>query len=342
MIRELDPSKQSEKAAEFEHELRKSLIGQDKAVKAISRIYKLLLAGFNSPKKPLGNLLFLGPTGSGKTRAMEVVAEYFWQDAEKMIKIDCAEFQAEHEISKLIGAPPGYLGHSSTEMVITQEKINANIDEKHPFCIVLFDEIEKASDRLYQLLLGVLDKGVLTLGNNKKVKMNKCIIVMTSNLGTADVAKIMNKIGFKPEDEEELQARADRENESISLSAVEKRFSQEFINRLDEIVVFQRLTKPDMIEILEIELKKLQMQIIHESSGSNQFIFHCSQPVKDYFITEGYSPKFGARPLKRVLEKHLLMPLAELAATDQIKLGDEINVVLKDNALKFFNVGNRL
>jgi len=348
MIQELDPTKQSERSQEFESELRRKLVGQDKAISSLIHFHKLMLAGFNTPGKPIGNLLFLGPTGSGKTRAMEAVSEIFWGDTEAMIKIDCAEFQADHEISKVIGAPPGYLGHSNTEFLITEEKIDkyalkeGKPDPKHPFCIILFDEIEKASDRLFQLLLGILDKATLTLGNNKKVKMNRCFIVMTSNLGTSDVKKIMNMIGFSKESEEDIATRIDKQHEKISMDAVEKRFSQEFINRLDEIVVFNTLTKTNMVDILEIELQRMQMHIIHESDTKNQFIFSCSQAVKDFFLQEGYSHKFGARPLKRVLEKHLLMPLAELSSTGQIQLGDEINVVLKDNKLKFFNVGNRL
>lgn len=349
MIQELDPSRQSEESQEFESELRRKLVGQSKAIASIVRLHKLMLAGFNSSEKPIGNLLFLGPTGSGKTKAMEAVSEIFWGTPDAMIKIDCAEFQAEHEISKVIGAPPGYLGHSSTEFLISQEKIDkfarnpdGKLNPKHPFCIILFDEIEKASTRLFQLLLGILDKGKLTLGNNKVVKMDRCFIVMTSNLGTSDVKRVMNSIGFKAETEDELAARLATESEKISKDAVDKHFSQEFINRLDEIVVFNTLTKIDMIEILEIELKKMQMRIIHDSAGTNQFIFICSQQVKDFFMEQGYSSKFGARPLKRVLEKHLLMPLAELSSTKQISLGDEINVVLKDGKLKFFNVGNRL
>jgi len=342
VITELDPTKQSDKSAEFEAEMRRYLIGQDKAITSIVRLYKLMLAGFNTPKKPIGNLLFLGPTGSGKTHAMEVVANYFWKDPDAMIKIDCAEFQAEHEICKIIGAPPGYLGHSSTEKILTQEKIDKFISPEHPFCIIQLDEIEKASDRLFQLLLGILDKATLTTGDNKKVKLNRCIICMTSNLGTQEVKKMLDMIGFKSETEEEMTSRVNAKNEKVSMNAVDKRFTREFINRIDETVVFKALDKNDLTEILEIELRKMQMHIIHESTSGSQFIFHCSQQVKDFFIRDGWSSQYGARPLKRVLEKHLLMPLAELTSTNQIKLGDEINVVFKDDALHFYNVGNRL
>jgi ATP-dependent Clp protease ATP-binding subunit ClpA len=341
VITELDPSKQNDASAEFESELRRFLIGQDKACVAITRLYKLLSAGFNAPNKPIGNLLFLGPTGSGKTHAMEIVADYFWKNPEAMIKIDCAEFQADHEISKLIGAPPGYLGHSGTEKILSQEKIDKLISPQHPFAIILFDEIEKASERLFQLLLGVLDKATLTTGDNKKVKLNKCIIVMTSNLGTNETQRIANMMGFKSDDSMDL-SKTNAENERISMQAVHKQFSKEFVNRIDEIVVFNTLTTEDLKEILEIELRKLQMHIIHDSTGQNQFVFHCSTQVKEFFLKEGFDPEKGARPLKRVLEKHLLLPFAELVATSQIKLGDEINVVMKDGHLKFWNIGNRL
>src|SRR6266480_2997469 len=181
----LDPTRRSSDARDFETGLRRKIVGQDAAVEKVVEIYQMFLAGLNAPGRPVGNLLFLGPTGSGKTRVVEAMAEALFGDARACIKIDCAEFQHSHEIAKLIGSPPGYLGHRETHPLLTQEALNQWHTEKLKLSILLFDEIEKASDALWQLLLGILDKANLTLGDNRRVDMTQCIIVMTSNLGAA-------------------------------------------------------------------------------------------------------------------------------------------------------------
>src|SRR5215475_9994979 len=182
----LDPSRRSNDARDFETNLRRKIVGQDQAIEKIAEIYQMFLAGLNAPGRPVGNLLFLGPTGSGKTRVVEAVAESLFGDAHACIKIDCAEFQHSHEIAKLIGSPPGYLGHRETHPLLTQEALDQWHTEKLKLSILLFDEIEKASDALWQLLLGILDKATLTLGDNRRVDMSQCIIIMTSNLGAGE------------------------------------------------------------------------------------------------------------------------------------------------------------
>jgi ATP-dependent Clp protease ATP-binding subunit ClpB len=177
----LDPSRRSTDAKEFEAALRRRIVGQDAAVEKVTEIYQMFLAGLNAPGRPVGNLIFLGPTGSGKTRVVEAVAEALFGDARAVIKIDCAEFQHSHEIAKLIGSPPGYLGHRETHPLLTQEALNQWHTEKLKLSILLFDEIEKASDALWQLLLGILDKATLTLGDNRRVDLSQCLIVLTSN-----------------------------------------------------------------------------------------------------------------------------------------------------------------
>ncbi len=187
----LDPSRRSGDAQDFEHALRRKIVGQDAAVDKVTEIYQMFLAGLNAPGRPVGNLLFLGPTGSGKTRVVESVAEALFGDARACIKIDCAEFQHSHEIAKLIGSPPGYLGHRETHPLLTQEALNQWHTEKLKLSLLLFDEIEKASDALWQLLLGILDKATLTLGDNRRVDMSSCIIFMTSNLGAGEMTELM-------------------------------------------------------------------------------------------------------------------------------------------------------
>ena len=188
----LDPTRRSNEALEFEAALRRKIVGQDQAVEKVAEIYQMFLAGLNPPGRPVGNLLFLGPTGSGKTRVVEAMAESLFGDAHACIKIDCAEFQHSHEIAKLIGSPPGYLGHRETHPLLTQEALNQWHTEKLKLSILLFDEIEKASDALWQLLLGILDKATLTLGDNRRVDLSQCVIVMTSNLGAAEMNEMIN------------------------------------------------------------------------------------------------------------------------------------------------------
>src|ERR1700728_2820905 len=210
----LDPNRRSNDAGEFDGALRRRIVGQEQAVEKVVEIYQMFLAGLNAPGRPVGNLLFLGPTGSGKTRVVEAMAEALFGDARACIKIDCAEFQHSHEIAKLIGSPPGYLGHRETHPLLTQEALNQWYTEKLKLSILLFDEIEKASDSLWQLLLGILDKATLTLGDNRRVDLSQCIIIMTSNLGGGEITELMTGgMGFiQPTDkrEERLDEKVER------------------------------------------------------------------------------------------------------------------------------------
>jgi len=193
----LDPTRRSNDALDFDSQLRRRIVGQDQAIEKVVEIYQMFLAGLNPPGRPIGNLLFLGPTGSGKTRVVESVAEALFGDPRACIKIDCAEFQHSHEIAKLIGSPPGYLGHRETHPLLTQEALNQWHTDKLKLSILLFDEIEKASDALWQLLLGILDKANLTLGDNRRVDLSQCLIVMTSNLGAGEMSELINGgLGF--------------------------------------------------------------------------------------------------------------------------------------------------
>ena len=321
----LDPTQRSSDALEFETALRRKIVGQDAAVEKVAELYQMFLAGLNAPGRPIGNLLFLGPTGSGKTRVVEAMAESLFGDPHACIKVDCAEFQHSHEIAKLVGSPPGYLGHRETHPVLTQEAINQWHTEKLKLSIVLFDEIEKASDSLWQLLLGILDKATLTLGDNRRVDLSQCVIVMTSNLGASEMNEMINgTMGFA-QTPPQMDTRLDDKINRAAVEAARRKFSPEFMNRIDKIVVFRMLRAEHLEQILEIELGLVQQRIL-QATGNNQFVFSCTPAVKQFLLFEGTDLKYGARHLKRAIERNIVFPLANLVATGQVKLGDFIRI----------------
>src|SRR6202142_3531039 len=321
----LDPSRRSNDARDFETALRRKIVGQDQAIEKVAEIYQMFLAGLNAPGRPVGNLLFLGPTGSGKTRVVEAVAESLFGDARACIKIDCAEFQHSHEIAKLIGSPPGYLGHRETHPLLTQEALNQWHTETLKLSILLFDEIEKASDSLWQLLLGILDKATLTLGDNRRVDLSQCIIIMTSNLGAGEMSNLVDGgLGFAPK-VVEINGSFDDKIQRTAVEAGRRKFTPEFMNRIDKTVVFRTLRSEHLQQILEIELGMVQQRVLM-AAGANQFVFNCTAKVKEYLLKEGTDPRYGARHLKRAIERNLVFPLANLVATGQVKLGDFVRI----------------
>jgi ATP-dependent Clp protease ATP-binding subunit ClpA len=276
----------------------------------------------SSAGRPVGNLLFLGPTGSGKTRIVEAAAEILFGDPRAVIKVDCAEFQHSHEIAKLIGSPPGYLGHRETHPLITQEALATYHKEDLKLSFLLFDEIEKASDALWQLLLGILDKATLTLGDNRRVDLSQTMIFLTSNLGGGEITELMTGgMGFvQPEDKKEDQL--DHKVERTAQEAAKKKFSPEFMNRLDKVVVFHPLRQEQLEQILEIELGMVQQRVL--DTGRGQFLFRVTSPARGFLLQEGTDIKYGARHLKRAIEKYVVYPLANLVATEQIHFGDMV------------------
>ena len=321
----LDPNRRSSDAKEFEGALRRKIVGQDQAVEKVVEIYQMFLAGLNPPGRPVGNLLFLGPTGSGKTRVVEALAESLFGDARACIKIDCAEFQHSHEIAKLIGSPPGYLGHRETHPLLTQEALNQWHTDKLKLSILLFDEIEKASDSLWQLLLGILDKATLTLGDNRRIDLSQCIIIMTSNLGAGEMTGLVDGgMGFATR-MTQVDAKLDDKISRTAIEAARRKFTPEFMNRIDKVVVFKTLRPDHLSQILEIELGMVQQRILL-AAGANQFVFNCTPKVKEFLLQEGTDPRYGARHLKRAIERHIVFPLANLVATGQVKLGDFVRV----------------
>lgn len=315
----LNAAQRCDEAGLFEDELFGRIIAQDEAVLALSQLYQLYLAGLNLQNKPIGTLLFLGPTGSGKTRVVEAAAEVLFKDPHAIIKIDCAEFQHSHEISKLIGSPPGYLGHRETLPVLSQDNIDRYQTHSKRLTFILFDEIEKASDALWQLLLGILDKATLRLGDNRRVDFSQCIIILTSNLGARQMSmETEGKMGFEPSMPASSQFNA--RLQKIAIDAARRRFSPEFINRLDKIVVFQSLSDKAIERILELELDMLQRRILE--SGRGAFVIRSSDQARKFLLMEGFDRRYGARPLKRAIERYLVIPISNMIATKQLVAGD--------------------
>jgi ATP-dependent Clp protease ATP-binding subunit ClpA len=321
----LDPTVQGEESREFEARLREKIVGQDEAVQAVVDLYRVFRAGLQSPGRPVGNLLFLGPTGTGKTRIVEVAAEVLFGDPQGVIKVDCAEFQHSHEIAKLLGSPPGYLGHRETRPLITQEALAQHHTENLKISFLLFDEIEKASDALWQLLLGILDKATLTLGDNRRVDLSQAMIFMTSNLGAGEITELMmGGMGFAAAVRPERKPRLDEKVERMVSEAAKRKFAPEFINRIDKTVVFRPLRREQLERILDIELIMVQQRLAETPRG--HFVFRATQAAKDFLLREGTDLIYGARHLKRAIERHLVCPLASLLATEQVTTGETISV----------------
>src|SRR5712672_3735447 len=334
----LDPDQKSPRSQDFEDRLGARIVGQERAVRRVSGLYQIFLAGMNPPNRPIGTMLFLGPTGSGKTRVIEAAAEVLFADPNGVVKIDCAEFQHSHEIAKLIGSPPGYLGHRETAPMLTQENLDRMHNEELKVTLVLFDEIEKASDSLWQLLLGILDKATLTLGDNRRVDFSKCMVIMTSNLGAREMSELISGgIGFAPgKGVKNPDSEVDQKIYRTAVEAARRKFSPEFMNRSDKVVVFRSLKEHHLRAILDLELQAVQERIM--MSAGTKFVFQCSEDAKDMLLQEGIDFKYGARHLKRAIERFLVYPLSNLVATGQIGLGDLVQVGLNksDRKLTFF------
>jgi len=323
--KQLDPERRSLESLGFEAGLRRKIVGQDEAVQAVVDLYQVFRAGLNSPGRPVGNLLFLGPTGAGKTRVVEATAEVLFGDPRAVIKVDCAEFQHSHEIAKLIGSPPGYLGHRETHPLITQEALAQYHTEKLKISFLLFDEIEKASDALWQLLLGILDKATLTLGDNRRVDLSQTMIFMTSNLGGGEITELMTGgMGFAPTVPADSKPRLDEKVEKTAAEAAKRKFAPEFMNRIDKTIVFHPLRSEQLEQILEIELGMVQQRVLETAKG--RFLFRVLPAAREFLLKEGTDLKYGARHLKRAIERRLVYPIANLLSTDQVRLGDMISV----------------
>jgi len=330
----MDPNKTGKQAEGLEEQLRRCIVGQDEAVHEIVRAYQTYLAGLSPVGRPVANFLFLGPTGSGKTRIVEAVAEFLLNKPRAVIKIDCAEFQHSHEIAKLIGSPPGYLGHRETHALLSQEVLNQHHTDKIKLSFVLFDEIEKASDAVWNLLLGILDKATLTLGDNRKVDFSASMIFMTSNLGAAEMSSLLSpRMGFQvarwedPRSDAQLGARIS----DCGIAAARRKFTPEFINRLDSMVVFKSLGEQELRKILDIELQVVYERV-QAAAGNKPLVLNVADSARRHLQREGTDFRYGARHLKRAIERLLVQPLSNLMASDQIRRGDRVHATHADGS----------
>ena len=313
--------------------LRRLIVGQEESVEAIAPYVELSDAGLAPEGRPVAVFLLLGPTGTGKTRTVEALAESLHGSPRNLLRIDCGEFQLEHEVAKLIGAPPGYLGHRETQPMITQQKLNAVSSEYSRLSLVLFDEIEKAAPSLGRLLLGVLDKASLKLGDNTTVSFENSIIFLTSNLGAREMLKeIRGRLGFPAASGPADSARLER----AGLAAVRRRFSPEFVNRVDRIITYRPLDAGSFDRILDLELaaftRHLEARLADEA-----FSFRLTAAARSFLLDHGTSAEYGARELKRAIHRHLVQPLARLVIRRLVEPGStlKIDVTRLGDALNF-------
>jgi ATP-dependent Clp protease ATP-binding subunit ClpA len=435
-ITTLDPSRNCPEAIRLEMEMKRRVVGHDAAIAQIVAHYQTWLAGLAAPGRPVCNLLLLGPTGCGKTRIVEAIAESLVGDAQAVVKVDCGEFQHSHEIAKLIGSPPGYLGHRETHPRLCQEKLDLYHTESVKLSFVLFDEVEKASDALWNLLLGILDKGTLTLGDNRTVDFSNTMVFLTGNLGTAEAQRLrelpwgfsaspdggihtlgerlrakgantgpINQKGThaaaeaadtgdtqprvssdgilsadgrqgqtsnelsgttgphgdlggksmaRPHDSRQhvdmknvdmqnvtgqdlptgrplrVNDRLDQRMEKSVMQAARRKFSPEFLNRLDRVVFCRALDEQQVAAVLDLELQNLLVRIRRQRNCT--LGVSLSEEARDFLIAEGFDPDCGARYLKRAMDKHLVQALSSLLATHQLEDGDELLVDMEDSA----------
>jgi len=336
----LDPTRTGRDADTLKSNLRKLVIGQDEAIEQIVNVYQTHLAGMNPPGRPVGSFLFLGPTGSGKTRIVEATAEALVRNPRAVIKIDCGEFQHSHEIAKLIGSPPGYLGHRETHALLSQEALNEHHTDHVKLSFVLFDEVEKASDALWNLLLGILDKATLTLGDNRRVDFSNCMVFLTGNLGAKEMTALMSpRLGFGASVAAKAIANGTSGDTSLDgklkrtvTEAARRKFTPEFINRLDKIVTFRPLGPEELEKIVDIELNLVQQRVLR-GSAEKAFIFKVSDNGRKHLLSEGTDMKYGARHLKRAIERLIVQPMSNLIATDQVRGGDSLSVDWEEGAV---------
>src|SRR5687767_5743053 len=304
--------------------LASKIVGQDAALQYIVPYVQMHKAGLGPPDRPAGVFLLLGPTGTGKTRTVEVLAEVLHGSAKSLLKVDCGEFQSDHEVAKLIGAPPGYIGHRETTPMLTQERLKAVTSKECDLALVLFDEIEKAAPALTTLLLGMLDKGTITLGDNSTVDFERSLIFLTSNLGAREMMREMQpRLGFQGGDA--LTADMTDRLESIGVSAVRRRFSPEFVNRIDAVITYQPLDEKALATIVDHHIEELQRHVFTRL-GDRSFEIDVTPAARQLLLDRGSNPEYGARELKRTIHRLLTQPLAALVASGRIAPGSRVLV----------------
>ena len=314
-------------------QLTSRVVGQAHAMEQIVPYVQMHQAGLAPEGRPAGVFLLLGPTGTGKTRTVEALAEVLHGSEKNLLRVDCGEFQMEHEVAKLIGAPPGYLGHRETPPMLTQSKLTGAASERCDLALVLFDEIEKAAPSLTRLLLGVLDKAALRLGDNTSVNFERTLIFLTSNIGARELRKeIEPDFGFeamKPAPSAGAYAGAfDRSAgklDRIGAAAVRRKFPPEFVNRIDAIITYRPLGAGELVAILDQQLAALERHI-DKRLGERAFSLDIDESARTFLLAKGTSTEYGARELKRTILRSLTQPLAALLANDEIEPGAMVHV----------------
>jgi ATP-dependent Clp protease ATP-binding subunit ClpA len=317
--------------------LSQKVVGQPEALTHIVPYIELAQAGLAPRGRPLGVFLLLGPTGTGKTRTVEVLAEALHGSDRRFVRVDCGEFQMEHDVAKLIGAPPGYVGHRETIPVLTQQNLEAVTSERSNISIVLFDEIEKAAPSLAPLLLGILDRATLRLSDNNDVNFERSLIFMTSNLGARQMLNEINpSFGFQRGNLNE--AGVGVKLNSIALGAVRKRFSPEFVNRIDVVITYQPLDNEALRTILDHQIHELQ-EHVNNCLADRWFEIEVPEATRRFFLRHGTSVQHGARELKRTIHRHLMQPLATLVAAGGIEPGSLVRAELAGDTVAILQVG---
>jgi CheY-like chemotaxis protein len=305
--------------------LSERVVGQPQAMEHIVPYVQMHHAGLAAEGRPVGVFLLLGPTGTGKTRTVEALAEVLHGSASSVLKIDCGEFQSDHEVAKLVGAPPGYIGHRETQARLTQHRLAAVTTPACDLALVLFDEIEKAAPAVLVLLLGILDKATLQLGDGSVVDFGKSLIFLTSNLGAHEMMhEIQPSVGFQGPGGPDREERASR-LESIGLTAVRRRFAPEFVNRIDVVITYQPLDAEALAAILDQHVVELQRHV-NTRLGHRSFALDMSPAARRFLLEVGTSAVYGAREIKRTIHRHLTQPLAALVAAGQIAPGTTVRI----------------
>ncbi len=308
---------ESQKLLGMREELHKSVVGQKDAVDKLVRAIQRTRVGLKDPQKPIGTFMFLGPTGVGKTELAKVLASYLFDREDALIRIDMSEYMEKFSVSRLVGAPPGYVGYEEGGQLT--EKIR-----RRPYSVVLLDEIEKAHPDVFNILLQVLDDGILTDGLGRRVDFRNTIIIMTSNIGVKQLKDFGAGVGFSTQSKRDT---LDEFMKGTIQKALKNAFSPEFLNRLDDVIVFNALDREDLHRIIEISLQKLFNRI--QKLG---YHIELTEAAKDFLAEKGYDPQYGARPLNRAIQKYLEDPLAEELLKGNIAEGDRIKIDHKDKS----------
>jgi len=323
------------------------VVGQAHAMEQIVPYVQMHRAGLAPEGRPAGVFLLLGPTGTGKTRTVEALADVLHGSEKNVLRIDCGEFQMEHEVAKLIGAPPGYLGHRETTPMLTQSKLTAAASERCDLSLVLFDEIEKAAPSMTRLLLGVLDKAALRLGDNTTVNFERTLIFLTSNIGARELRKeFAPDFGFESMLAQSMtpapSASGSTKLDRVGAGAVKRRFPPEFVNRIDAVITYRPLDSDALTEILDHQLKALDKHIL-KRLGPGAFKVKVDAAARAFLLEKGTSSEYGARELKRTILRSLTQPIATLVAEGHIEAGCTVRVAFKPakSAAKTSNVNER-